>query len=215
MITTGVDRLDGFFGGAIPPGIIVDIFGPGGAGKSMLALQAAIHAAHIRPVLIHDTTGAFRPERARQMILQRGMDEALLDNIIVYRATNICEQMNAICNTRPGTYSCIVIDNISELFWFEYHRRRQTQQRNKRFLRFMRAVSMLAVQSRTGVFLVNTVHNEGNHHVENFDRIVDLFSHVKVGLTNSKAGRMCRCTSAFADMTFGYVIGMDGIRAAD
>ncbi|KFM20693.1 DNA repair protein [Marine Group I thaumarchaeote SCGC RSA3] len=64
MISTGLQKLDKSLSGGISDGIIVDIFGKNGTGKTQLLLQLAINSIkNGGNVLYFDTTGGFRPER--------------------------------------------------------------------------------------------------------------------------------------------------------
>ena len=64
MISTGLKKIDNFLSGGIPNGIIVDIFGGNGTGKTQLLLQLSINSIkNGGKVLFLDTTGGFRPER--------------------------------------------------------------------------------------------------------------------------------------------------------
>jgi len=44
MISTGLQKLDEFLSGGIQPGVIVDIFGGAGTGKTQLLLQLSINS---------------------------------------------------------------------------------------------------------------------------------------------------------------------------
>ena len=44
MISTGLQKLDEFLSGGIPSGVIVDIFGGAGTGKTQLLLQLSINS---------------------------------------------------------------------------------------------------------------------------------------------------------------------------
>jgi len=43
MILTGIKKLDKFLGGGIKNGIITDIFGANGTGKTQLAIQISVN----------------------------------------------------------------------------------------------------------------------------------------------------------------------------
>lgn len=213
MTSTGLTRLDRFLGGSVPDGILIDILGPSGTGKTLLALQVALDAARTGPVLMHDTTGSFRPERLHQLACRRHGTVSLLDRISVYRITNISEQLAAISAVGLGQYSCIIIDTISDPFHFEYHDYRHAKQKNRRFLRYMRAVSFAAAQAHTSILFTNTIRNQGSMQVESLGGTVDLFAHVKISLGAGDPAT-CVCTSALAESKFAYVIEPDGIREA-
>ena len=119
MISTGIAGLDNLLGGGIAHGLVTDIFGPAGSGKTQLALQICTIALGGK-IIYQDTTGTFRPERMLQIMRAKKMPEALLENMIVARITNTAEQVESlgrIPEIRPGL---VVIDNISDLFSFEY-----------------------------------------------------------------------------------------------
>ncbi|HSA97542.1 MAG TPA: ATPase domain-containing protein, partial [Candidatus Nitrosotenuis sp.] len=60
MISTGLKRLDDLLGGGIKNGIITDIFGASGTGKTQLVLQIAVNClSQGGTILYQDTTGNF------------------------------------------------------------------------------------------------------------------------------------------------------------
>ncbi len=213
MVISKIPPIDSFFkNGTIPDGILIDVFGANGTGKSQLVLQTAVHTASGgRPVLFHDTTGAFRPERMLEVIRAHDLDPTLLDSIVVSRITNVSEQVNSLSKVRPGAFSCLVIDNISDLFSFEYSGEGRSIERNRRLLRYMRGLSTLAVTSGMTVLLTNVVRDSDGGQVENFGKIIDLFTHVKIRLERLGKKHRCTCFSAFEQRTFSFEINTSGI----
>jgi len=121
MISTGLLKLDNFLSGGIPNGVIVDIFGGNGTGKTQLLLQLSINSIkNGGNVLYLDTTGGFRPERILEIQKKFNIDFNLLDKITVSRITNTFEQINSIKNFQENNFSLIVIDNVTDLFSYEY-----------------------------------------------------------------------------------------------
>ena len=60
MISTGIQKLDELLSGGISPGILVDIFGANGTGKTQFLLQLCISCIRNGgKVLYVDTTGEF------------------------------------------------------------------------------------------------------------------------------------------------------------
>ena len=115
ILQTGIDGLDEFLGGSLPRNVILDVYGPGGSGKSQLLMQAAVEAAAAGfRVAFVDTTGDFRPERMLQMHPQH----SVLDHIGVLRATCVAEQMAAPAMT--GDVDLLLVDNVTDLFMYEY-----------------------------------------------------------------------------------------------
>ena len=71
-------------------------------------------------VLYLDTTGGFRPERILEIQKKSNIDFNLLDKITVSRITNTSEQIKSIKNFQENNFSLIVIDNVTDLFSYEY-----------------------------------------------------------------------------------------------
>ncbi len=82
MISTGLKKLDNFLSGGIPNGVIVDIFGGNGTGKTQLLLQLSINSIKDGgKVLFLDTTGGFRPERILE--IQKNLIQISISLIIL------------------------------------------------------------------------------------------------------------------------------------
>ena len=121
MISTGLQKLDKFLSGGIPNGVIIDIFGGNGSGKTQLLLQLSINSIkNGGRVLYLDTTGGFRPERILQIQKQSKIQFDFLQQITVSRLTNTSEQIKSIDDIRNNDFSLIVIYNVTDLFSFEY-----------------------------------------------------------------------------------------------
>ena len=97
MITTELKKLDKVLGGGIKNGIITDIFGFRGTGKTQMTLQISLNLLkNGKNVLFVDTTGNFRPERVLQIIKNRDLDDSLLNRLQIARVTNTAEQIELI-----------------------------------------------------------------------------------------------------------------------
>ena len=112
MISTGIKKLDNYLGGGIKGGIITDIFGATGTGKTQLTMQISINSLlDGNQVLFQDTTGQFRPERMLDLIKIRNLETNLLDRVKVGRITNSSEQIQFLSKIREQDFSLVVIDN--------------------------------------------------------------------------------------------------------
>ena len=121
MISTGLQKLDEILSGGIPASSITDIFGANGTGKTQLLLQISINAVKKGGTVLYlDSTGEFRPERILEMQKFQDLETNILDKIIVSRITNTSEQINLIKNIKKNNFSLIVIDNVTDLFSYEY-----------------------------------------------------------------------------------------------
>ena len=185
MISTGLAGLDSLLGGGIAGGIITDIFGPGGSGKTQLAMQICTNAIHEK-IIYHDTSGSFRPERMLQLMHARQLAPNLLDNITVARARNISEQTSHLKNISQVNPGLVVIDNITDLFSFEYSKESNSLEKHVKFMEYMHSLSLLCIKNKIPVVITNVVRRSGEQDVENLDKSISIFTHKKIRL--SKVG---------------------------
>ncbi len=212
MISTGLTKLDNFLGGGIASGSITDIFGPGGSGKTHLAMQILLDVINDGIVLYLDTSGGFRPERMMQILNAHQMDPKLLDNIIVARITNASEQISYVKKIYEIKPKLVVIENISELFTFEYSKETSSLEKHVKFMEYMHMLSLAAIQQKLPIVVTNTVRSTNQQEVENLGKSISMFTHKKIRL--DKNGK--RCTAqvfpSFGDVKkISYEINESGL----
>lgn len=182
MISTGLLGLDDLLGGGIVGGTIIDIFGPGGSGKTQLAMQICLNSLHGGIVLYQDTTGAFRPERMLQLIKLKNLQDSLLDNMIVARITNTVEQFEYVKKISELSPKLVVIENITDLFTFEYSRETNSLEKHVRFMEYMHLLSMISIKTRVPVVVTNTVRSSDDQEIESLNKSISMFTHKKIKL---------------------------------
>ena len=97
MSITERKKLDEIFLHGTNCGIITDIFGFRGTGKTQMALQFSLELLkNGKSVLFVDTTCEFRPERFLEIIKNRDLDDSLLDLLQIARVRNTKEQIELI-----------------------------------------------------------------------------------------------------------------------
>ena len=134
-MSTGLQKLDEFLSGGIPSSVITDIYGSNGAGKTQLLFQISINVIKNGGTILYlDTTGGFRPERILEMQKNQNLEVDILDKITVSRVTNTSEQINLIKNLKHVKFSLIVIDNITDLFSYEYKTEKSMFKKNSLFI---------------------------------------------------------------------------------
>lgn len=91
-LKTGCEPIDSLLNGGIEKGIINNIYGESGTGKTNFCIQVAVRVAENgqTPVYI-DTEGGFSPERFLQM-----SNEEALDRLLYREATSFEEQIEVI-----------------------------------------------------------------------------------------------------------------------
>ena len=183
MISTGLQKLDKFLSGGIPNGVIMDIFGGNGTGKTQLLLQLSINSIkNGGHVLYLDTTGGFRPERILQIQKQSKIQFDFLQQITVSRLTNTSEQIKSIDDIRNNDFSLIVIDNVTDLFSYEYKKDESIFKKNSLFMKYMHELSKLAITKKIPIVITNMIRNSGDKEVENMKSAIDHFTHIKIHL---------------------------------
>ena len=190
MISTGLLGLDKLLGGGIVAGTITDIFGPGGSGKTQLAMQISLNSLQDGIVLYQDTTGGFRPERMLQLMKIRNLHPSLLDNMIIARITNTAEQIQYVKKISELRPKLVVIENITDLFTFEYSRETSGLEKHVRFMEYMHMLSLNAIKTKIPVIVTNIVRSTNDQDVENLNRSISMFTHKKIKL--QKDGQICR-----------------------
>ena len=132
---TGSSEIDRLLGGGFRAGRLTEVFGRSNSGKSQLAMQAALVAAHGGARCLYmDTEGAFRPERLEEIARARGWEiGGVLERIVYVRCDSSSEQMEAIQRmaARPTTASCrlVIVDTLTRNFSVELPGRSNLQSR--------------------------------------------------------------------------------------
>ena len=182
MISTGLAGLDKLLGGGIAGGIITDIFGPGGSGKTLLAMHICANAIGNK-IIYHDTSGSFRPETMIEILHAKNLDAKLLDNLMVARVTHVGEQIEALGNITKISPSLVVVDSITDLFSFEYDGEARALEKHTKFMQYMHKLSYIAIQNKIPVVVTNAVRGPVEQQRENLDKSISIYTHKKIRLS--------------------------------
>jgi len=212
MISTGLQKLDKFLSGGIPDSVIVDIFGGNGTGKTLLLLQLSVNSIkNGGNVLYLDTTGGFRPERILEIQKESKILSNLLEKITVSRITNTSEQIKMIQNLEKNSFSLIVIDNITDLFSYEYQKDESTFKKNSLFMKYMHDLSKLAIAKKIPIVITNMIRNIEDKEVENMKSAIDPFTHIKIHLFKNASKFNGQAYWALKKEYFSYTISPIGL----
>ena len=214
MISTGIKKLDQILDGGIKNGIITDIFGARGTGKTHLVMQISINSLQNGgTVLFLDTTGEFRPERMLEIIKTRHLEPSLLENVKVGRVTNTGEQIQYLSKIKEmDNFSLIIIDNITDLFSFEYSKELQVLEKNILFMRYMHDLSLIAIQKRIPIVITNMIRKIDKTEKENLYNSISLFTHLKINLIKKDAKYFGEIMPSFQEKRlFSYLITEEGL----
>jgi len=212
MISTGLQKLDKFLGGGIPAGVIVDIFGGNGTGKTQLLLQLSINSIkNGGNVLYLDTTGGFRPERILEIQNQPNLEFNILEKITVSRLRNTSEQIKLIKTLQKNDFTLIIIDNVTDLFSYEYKKDESIFEKNTLFTRYMHELSSFAITNKIPIIVTNMIRNIDGKEVENMKSAIDPFTHIKIHLFKNSSKFQGEVYWAINKEYFSYTIDKFGI----
>ena len=212
MISTGLKKIDNFLSGGIPNGVLVDIFGENGTGKTQLLLQLSINSIkNGGRVLYFDTTGGFRPERILQIEKNSNPSYGFLEKITVSRVRNTSEQIESIKKIKPGFFSLIVIDNVTDLFSYEYKKLENVSEKNSLFMNYMKNLSKFSVTTKTPIVISNMIRQIDNQEVENMKNAIDNYTHIKIHLSKGNQTFTGKIYWALKSENFSYRIDQSGL----
>ena len=213
MISTGIKKLDNYLGGGIKGGIITDIFGATGTGKTQLTMQISINSLlDGNQVLFQDTTGQFRPERMLDLIKIRNLETNLLDRVKVGRITNSSEQIQFLSKIKDQDFSLVVIDNVTDLFSFEYGKEEQNLEKNVTFMQYMHDLSLISIQKKLPIVVTNIIRKIDDLEIENLDKSISMFTHMKIKLLKIGKKYSCEIFPSFLEKKeFSYQITKEGL----
>ncbi len=120
-LPTGISCIDELTGGGLENGIITEIYGEGGAGKTNLCMQYALSAIKAGHTVLYMDTEGISIERLIQ--ISGGIHEELR-NLVVYRVTSLEDQDLSVIRLpkvmekmeNPGL---VIIDSFTEYFRLE------------------------------------------------------------------------------------------------
>jgi RecA/RadA recombinase len=161
VLPTDCKAIDNLLGGGIHYGMVTDIYGQSGAGKSQLCFTICARTAeYFRnvpqiSVVFVDTGGTFRPERIREIAKTENKKNDILDKILVVRSLSSTDQINSIKRIANINPRLIVIDGVASLFTTEY----LGAARHLALMKHLHELSMAAINLRCAVVITNMVRS--------------------------------------------------------
>lgn len=158
IISTGSLSLDRLLGGGIRTGLLTDIYGPSGTGKSQLCFSLCVNSAKYlkqkEMIMFIDTVGTFRPERVSEIARQDRNNE-ILDKIIFIRAFSTNDQIKSLRKIYDIKPLLIIIDSATSLFSTEY----RGASRHLVLMNHLHELSFAAINFDCAVVITNMVRN--------------------------------------------------------
>jgi len=214
MISTGLTKLDDFLTNGLPIGCLIDIFGASGTGKTQLLLQILVNSTKKGgKVLYLDTTGSFRPERIIEIQNQQNLNFDVLEKITVSRITNTSDQIKSLQKIENSDFSLVVIDNVTDLFSYEYDEEETIFQKNSLFMKFMHDLSLISIKKKIPIVVTNMIRHIDQKELENMAKAIDLYTHVKIRLSKINSKFKCESQWLKNKISFIYIITSSGLQS--
>lgn len=177
-ISTGSHILNQFLHGGYETDIITTLYGPGGSGKSNLAIiLTTSQAKKQNKTILIDTEGGFSTERFKQ--IHGGEKEQIekdLQNIFLLKPTSFQEQEKAfqqmLKHVKQETISLIIIDSIAMLYRLELGTAIETKDQNqiskinRKLANQLRTLNEIARKQSIPVIITNQVYSQFSSKVE-------------------------------------------------
>jgi RecA/RadA recombinase len=214
MITDELKKLDDILTNGISSGTITDIFGFRGTGKTHMVLQVSLDLLkNGKNVLFVDTTSEFRPERLLEIVKNRSLDDSLLNKLQIARVTNTKEQIELIKKIKKiDDISLLIVDNVADLFSFEYSKIEQFNLQQQKFMNYMHDLSELAIQRKIPIIITNQLMKANNIEYEKLNYSISNYTHQKIKLEKQKDHYLGTVSSPSSPKTqFFYKIEKTGL----
>lgn len=119
-MSTGCVPIDELIGGGIECGIVTQIYGEPGSGKTNLCLQAAIECSKTGKKVIYIDTESISFDRFTQIAGEKSKEIA--QNILIYEPMSFDEQYTAICEAEKissENVGLIIVDSATSFYRYE------------------------------------------------------------------------------------------------
>jgi len=104
-----------------------------------------------------------------------------------------------------------VIDNITDLFSYEYQNDESIFKKNSLFMKYMHELSKFAIAKKIPIVITNMIRNMDDKEIENMQSAIDPFTHIKIHLFKNSSRFYVEIYWALKKKTFSYGITKIGL----
>jgi len=178
--------------GNVEKGIITQIYGLPGVGKTNICIINSINAIDFGKVIYIDTEGGLSIERIKQIAPDNY--QKVLENMIIYNVFDFYEQDKIIQKELPliaNNASLIVVDNITSLYRLELSdEANKNIMLNKMLGNQVRTLLKLAKTNNLAVIITNQVRETVNGFEASGGRLLEYWSKCIVRLEKLNGDRL-------------------------
>lgn len=151
-ISTGSKALDALLGGGVRTGMVTDVYGESGSGKSQLCFILCANCVKDGgKAMFVDAAGTFRPER----IVEMSGSPGTLDRIAFVRALTTLDQASAVNRIADIDPRLVVVDTVTSLFSAEY----SGPARHLAVMKHLHELALAAINRSCAVVVTNMVRS--------------------------------------------------------
>ncbi|MDY6769038.1 MAG: DNA repair and recombination protein RadB [Candidatus Nanohaloarchaea archaeon] len=160
-LSTGCEVLDELLGGGIEHGVITNVYGGAGSGKTNVCLQTVASALRQQEgtVIFVDTEGGFSSER----FLQLHGEEDALDRVVLYEPTSFQEQQEVFDGLEEAVADhdpvLVVVDSLVALYRLQLNGG-DAQETNTELSKQFSVLSTIARDHDLPVLVTNQIYSE-------------------------------------------------------
>ena len=158
LLSTGSSHLDRFLHGGIRTGMITNILGESGTGKSQFCFTICANLLKKNEkvdIIFIDTSGTFRPERIFEIIEENYYSDKILNNIKYFRPYTIKHQFEAIKKITEIKPKLVIIDTITSIIAVES----KNIARHLILMKFIHELAHLAINNNCAIVTTNMIRN--------------------------------------------------------
>lgn len=155
-VSTGSELLDDLLKGGLEKGVITNVYGESGTGKTNFAVQAAAEVAKDGKVAYIDTEGGFSPERMKQIA-----NEEALENLVIRNPVDFEQQEDAVNQledlVEEENIDLIIMDSAVSLYRLKVNGD-NAQDMNQKLSNQLSELSKIARTNNIPVIITNQVY---------------------------------------------------------
>ncbi len=156
----GVDCIDTLTGGGLEAGVITELYGEGGSGKSNLSMLFALSAIKGGKNAVFLDTEGFSSDRFLQIC---GNSTEPAENLMLYRVTSLDDQELSIMRIskmmeKNKKIGVVIVDSFTEYFRLE--KTSDSSARTAGFQKQLGLLSSLALRGNIPVLITNQIYQD-------------------------------------------------------